>query len=219
MKLSKLYSILMVGMVLISFPSCNGVFEDIYDEPVEKGPEGEYGFKNVDLSKNSGTIYVDASSYTRWIYLNFHDRTIDSLEIGSANPEPEKWDVALHRYDTKIQEGGAMETEFKDLSSFLNSGKMPAGEFIADVPGKVTIDMSGMMEGNIKTVDSPVNLELAKWLDVDTSTMPPAYTLSNKIYLVKLKDGSVAALQLKDFRNKKFDKGFMTIDYIYPVKF
>ena len=219
MKLSKLYSILMMGMMLVSFPSCNGAFEDIYDEPVEKGPEGEFGFKNIDLDNNTGTIYVDASSYTRWIYLNFHDRTIDSLEIGSGNPEPQNWDVALHRYDAKILGEGAMETKFTELAVFVNSGKIPSGDFVADVPGKVTVDMSGMMEGVIKTVDSPVNLELAKWLDVDTSTMPPIYTLSNKVYLVKLKDGTIAAVKLKDFRNKKFDKGFLTIDYIYPVQF
>lgn len=219
MKLSKLYSILMMGMVLLSFPSCNGAFEDIYDDPVEKGSEGEYGFRNIDLSNNSGTIYVDASSYTRWVYINFHDRSIDSLEIESGKPEPEKWDVALHRYDAKILEGGAMETTFTDLASFMNSGKIPAGEFKADVKGEVTTDMSSMMDGVIKTVESPVNLELAKWLDVDTSTMPPIYTLSNKVYLVKMKDGSIAAVQLKDFRNKMFDKGFMTIDYVYPVQF
>ena len=210
----------MMGMVLISFPSCNGAFEDIYDEPEEqKGPEGEYGFKNVDLANNSGTVYVDASSYTRWIYVNFHDRTIDSLEINSGKPEPEKWDVALHRYDSKIQGAGAMETEFKNLATFINYGKIPAGEFTADVMGEVTTDMSGMMEGKIETVESPVNPVLGKWLDVDTSTMPPIYTLSNRVYLVKMKDGSVAALLLKDFRNKKFDKGYLTIDYIYPLPF
>ena len=126
----------MMGMVFISFPSCNGTFDDIYDEP-SKNTEGQYGFKNVDLAKNSGTVYVDASSYTRWIYLNFHDRTIDSLEIKSGNAEPEKWDVALHRYDAKILDGGAMETEFTDLNAFVNSGKLPAGEFTADVAGEI----------------------------------------------------------------------------------
>ena len=206
-------------MVLISFPSCNGAFEDIYDDPQEKGPESEYGFKNVDLSKNTGTVYVDASLYTRWIYLNFHDRTIDSLEIKSDKPEPGEWDVALHRYDSRVNGYGAMETPFTDLAALKNSGKMPAGEFVADVDGDITIDMSGMMEGNIETVKGKMNLELAKWLDVDTGTMPPIYTLSNKVYLVKLKDGSIAALQLKDFRNKKFDKGYLTIDYIYPLHF
>lgn len=208
----------MMGMVFISFPSCNGAFEDIYDEP-SKGDANQYGFKNVDLSKNSGTIYLDASSYTRWLFINFHDRTIDSLEIKSGNPEPENWDMAIHRYDCKLLDGAALETEFTDLDVFMKSGKLPTGNYVSDVDGKITYDMSGMMDGNIETVDSKVNLELAKWLNVDTSSMPPIYTLSNKVYLIKLKDNTTAAIKLRDFRNEKFDKGFLTIDYIYPVIF
>ncbi len=208
----------MMGMVFISFPSCNGTFDGIYDEPAKEN-EVQYGFKNVDLSKNTGTVYVDASSYTRWIYLNFHDRTIDSLEIKSGDAEPANWDVALHRYDSRVLDGGAMETEFTELNAFVKSGKLPEGEFTADVMSRITTDMSGMMDGNIETIESPVNEVLAKWLDVDTSTMPPIYTLSNKVYLVKLKDGTIVALKLKDFRNEKFDKGFLTIDYVYPVQF
>lgn len=218
MRYSKLLAILMMGMVFISFPSCNGAFEDIYDEP-SANTKSSYGFKNVDLDKHSGTVYINADSYTRWIYINFHNRTIDSLEIGSQGKEPADWDMAVHRYDSKVNGAGAMETSFTDLNAFVSSGALPSGEFVADVESKITIDMSGMMEGNIKYADSPVNPVLAKWLDVDTSSMPPIYTLSGKVYILKLKDGTHVALKLRDFRNEKFDKGYLTIDYIYPLEF
>ena len=56
---------------------------------------------------------------------------------------------------------------------------------------KVAIDMSGMMDGNIVYMESYYNEELSKWLNVDKSNMPPTYTLSNKVYMVKLKDGTI----------------------------
>ena len=55
-------------------------------------------------------------------------------------------------------------------------------------------------------------------LDVDSSTMPPIYTLSGKIYLLRLKDGTCAALRLVNFMNDAAIKGYMTIDYLYPVE-
>ena len=56
------------------------------------------------------------------------------------------------------------------------------------------------------------------WSFTDTSTMPPIYTLSGKIYLLRLKDGTCAALRLANFMNDAAVKGYMTIDYLYPVE-
>jgi hypothetical protein len=47
--------------------------------------------------------------------------------------------------------------------------------------------------------------------------MPPSYTLSNKIYILKLADGSKAALKLENYMNDAAVKGYMTIRYMYPV--
>ena len=54
--------------------------------------------------------------------------------------------------------------------------------------------------------------------DVDTSPIPPIYTLSGKIYLLRLEDGTFAALRLANFMNDAAVKGYMTIDYLYPVE-
>ena len=43
-------------------------------------------------------------------------------------------------------------------------------------------------------------------------------TLSNKVYMVKLKDGTYAAVRLTNYMNASGVKGFMTIDYIYPFE-
>ena len=44
------------------------------------------------------------------------------------------------------------------------------------------------------------------------------YTLSGKVYLIRLADGTFAALRLTNFMNDAAVKGFMTIDYLYPVQ-
>ena len=76
-----------------------------------------------------------------------------------------------------------------------------------------------MMNGVILYAPSWYNPELSKWLNVDTSTMPPVYTMSGRVYVLKTQDGKAAALQLNNYMNDSKVKGFMTIDYIYPVKF
>ncbi len=55
--------------------------------------------------------------------------------------------------------------------------------------------MSGMMEGNIKYTEDYRNEILSGWLNVDTSSMPPIYTMSNQVYLIRLKDNTYAAIR------------------------
>lgn len=211
----------LMGMFLLLFPSCDGIFENIYDSP-QTSKKDEYGFVDVDLVNNIGTIYVDASSYTRWIYLNFHDQSIDSVNIVNGGEEyAGEWDMAVHRYEAKTNDGSVLETEFTDLKTFKAAGTIPTGDFIKDVETDSTIitDMSDMINGNIGYAHGKVNLKLSEWLKRDLSTMPPVYTLSNKVYVVKLKDGTKAAVKLANIMNEVYDKGFLTINYIYPVEF
>lgn len=206
--------------ILLSFPACNGVFEDIYDTPsvVE---QNEFGFVQIDKTNNSGTIYIDATSYSKWTYIDFHKLTIDSLEISNGMTDPGEWDIAVHRYDAKTNRATVLETGFTGLSTLRASGKIPEGTYVEDVwtDKKITIDMSGMMEGKIEYAESFYNAELSKWLFVDTSVMPPNYNPSNKAYVIKLKDNTTAAVRLSNFTDASGVKGFMTIEYIYPLEF
>lgn len=204
----------MIGVIGLSLQSCNDLLGELYDEPLN---DTQYGFIKTNEIDNSGTIYIDATKYTQWIYIDFHNRSIDSLEINSGQDEPTEWDIAVHRYDAKTNGGSVLETGYNDLNLVQSLESLPEGEFIEDGWSKVTIDMSDMINDNIIYADSYVNTELSKWLDVDTGTMPPVYTLSSKVYLVRLEDGTLAAVRLSDFMSKSGVKGYMTIDYIYPL--
>lgn len=97
---------------------------------------------------------------------------------------------------------------------------LPQESFVADewTTDRITVDMSQMMDGIIIYAEDYYNPCLSRWLDVDTSTMPPIYTLSNKVYVLRFSDGTYAALRLSNFMNDAAVKGFMTVDYLYPVE-
>ena len=210
-------------MIAVSFPSCHGILDDIYDMPPAE-TDKEYGFIETHPETHSGTIYVDAHSYTQWVYIDFEGQevyvtNIDKEKEQEIEPQPESWQFAIHRYDTKTNQGAVLETSYTSLSALQEAGKMPEGTFTADVQDKVTTDMSGMMDNNILYAPSPVNRVLSLWLDIDKSSMPPTYTLSKKVYLLKTKEGKFAALYLSNYMNEGFQKGYMTVDYIYPLEF
>ena len=133
---------------------------------------------------------------------------------------PGEWDIAIHRYEAKTNGGAVLETSYTSIDELLNADGIPTGEYTEDIEttDRITIDMSDMMNGNILYAKSPYNEVLSRWLDVDTSTMPPIYTMSNKIYILRLEDGTHAAIHLLNYMNEKKVKGHMTFEYLYPLE-
>lgn len=210
----KLLKSLMAGAAIMLLPACNGIFGDIYDEAQPDTPD-DYGFN--ESGNTTGSIYVDATSYTDWVYIDFHTRRVTTL--GVDDPAPESWDVAVHRYDAKTNGATVAETGATSFNSLGELTSVADGAFVADVWTTSTIvtDMSTMMDGYLGYADSYYNAELSKWLNVDTSTMPPIYTPSNKVYVVRLTDGTTLGLRLADFMDASGIKGFLTIEYAYPL--
>lgn len=213
---SKICRLLWGVTAVLSLSSCHGIFGGIYDEPIEETSDG-FGFIKINETTRTGTIYIDASDYTKWNYISLKDKKVVTALYDEQ--QPENWDFAVHRYDAKTNSASVFETEYYDLTDISSVSKFSGADFIADewTTNKITIDMSQMMEGIIKYAEDFYNPCLSKWLNVDTSSMPPVYTLSEKVYILKLQDGTFAALKLSDFMNTSGIKGFMTIDYLYPV--
>ncbi len=198
---------------LLAMSSC----DNIYDDPSEM-PDGK--------NKENSYSNADATSYTNWVYLNFADGSQTTLAYDDTDGIPAEWTIAVHRYDIKTNSGTAYRTSYTsldDMKADIGKGTfhMPdPSEFTADEPGKITIDMSHMMEGYIDYADASINKVLAKWLDVDTSSMPPVYTMDGNVYLLLTKDGSMAAVKFTGYSNpyKSNTKGYISLEYIYPIK-
>ena len=181
-------NIMILGAAM-SLSACNGMFEGIYDDPIEAEME----------IKESSFSQINATEYTNWVYINLSERKATTVEIGEEHKSeiPAEWDLAIHRYDIKTNEGAAFQTTYTSIA----------------------IDMSGMMEGNIKYTEDYRNDILSGWLNVDTSSMPPIYTMSNQVYLIRLKDNTYAAIRFTNYTNARGIKGYIDFDFLYPLDF
>lgn len=211
--------LLLVGATaMLSLAACNGIFGFLYDNPAEQ-VKNEYGFISEDANTHSGRIYIDATSFTDWQYIDLHNKEVVKAPVDSL--EPATWDFAVHRYDAKTNGGAVSESGAADFNALPSIDRIAAAGFVADVwtTDRIAVDMSQMMDGIVLYAESYYNPCLSQWLDVNTSTMPPVYTLSGKIYILRLADGTYAALRLSNFMDDSSVKGFMTIDYLYPISF
>lgn len=233
----QLKSLLLTAATLSALTACEGIFEDIYDDPEDEDEvitnddsdssnsflsTTGYGFIAYDTLTCYGTAYINTTDYYTWYYLNFHDFTTDTLIVDLdaddiLADEPEEWDLALHRWDVRTNGGAGLETEYTSLDDLAAATTMPSGDFVEDEWYEyISVDMSGMMSGDIGYMSCYTNLEIGKWMDVSTETMPPTYTPSNKAYLVRLQDETMLALILSNYMNKSGTKCYLTIDFIYP---
>lgn len=198
----------------MSLSACNGIFESIYDDPIET---------EMEIKENKFS-QVKTVEYTEWAYIDLSARKVTTVQIGEEYESqiPEEWDFAIHRYDIKTNGGAAFQTTYTSIDDFIAAGKLPEAEkFVEDewTTNKIAIDMSGMMEGNIVYTDSYYNTTLSSWLNVDTSTMPPIYTMSSQVYLLRLKDNTYAAIRFTNYTNAKGIKGYIDFDFSYPIEF
>lgn len=207
----KLTFLIMMAGTIFSSLSCDGIYDDQSEMPVEE--------------KADSYQYVDCTSYTQWVYFYLDGNTTFTAGYRQTDGIPAGWTFAMHRYDCRTNGGSAFETSFtslEDLEAAIASGSytLPeAGAFTADVTDSIIIDMSHMMEGHIGKAESSVNKTLGRWLDVNTSQMPPVYTSSGRVYLIRLSDGSMAAVRFTAFSNPyQYDtKGYISFDYRYPL--
>lgn len=198
----------------MSLSACNGIFEGIYDAPLE----AEMEIKDTSFSQ------VKTVEYTEWAYIDLGGRKVTTVPIGEeySSKIPVDWDFAIHRYDIKTNGGAAYKTVYTSFDDLKAAGKLPEETaFVEDewTTDKIAIDMTGMMDGNIIYTDSYRNTVLSSWLNVDTSTMPPIYTMSNQVYIIRLKDNTYAAIRFTNYTNARGIKGYIDFDFLYPFEF
>ena len=45
------------------------------------------------------------------------------------------------------------------------------------------------------------------------------YTMSNQVYLIRLKDNTYAAIRFTNYTNARGIKGYIDFDFLYPLDF
>lgn len=143
-----------------------------------------------------------------------YDGTIET----SANIDETSfdWDIAFHSYDKKTNGGSILETAETELS---NVKAIPEGDYTADITtDSLLYDMTGMMDNAIGYASGSINEVLMKSTTRDLSNMPPAYTKSDRVYIVKTKAGEYAKIKFTDDQSDEGKRGVFTFDYVFPIK-
>ena len=184
------------------------IYLDLHRLAIERHPipatlTGEWDGKSVWARYN-----VQGSRYTL-----LEERQVDT------QAEPEQWDLALHHFDVRTNGGSVLQTGYTSVDALPQSAaNFASEEFRPDewTRHQCIVDFSGMFDYNIWYQASPVNLVLSDWVRMDFSTPPPKYEASRRVYLLRMQDGTVAALHMKSYMSEAGTKGILTIDVKYP---
>lgn len=253
---------ILTGIVMaVVLTGCEGVFGGIYDEPDNSG----------EVTVN-GTLYVDASDWTQWHYLDLHQladsvaadstyntslawRTFDiptepltdpapgdrngiytywydvfgagisvnefrDFYATAPQPEPESWTLAVHRNNVRTNGCEAAATGLTDIDKVPADSEYLEGlTYRADEWNEldVWVIRERMLSGLIGNQGLEVNPVLSSWLRVDIPPMPPAFTMNPEVFVLRLPDGTHAAIQLQDYVSSEGVKCCLTIKYRYPL--
>lgn len=245
--ISKIISCLSAMAMLTA---CNGVLDGLYDE---------------DTIGDGRSIFVDASSWKDWYYIDFHaihDSIVKGVEPdldfkpyaiptsltgewdgesmictywydvfgeglqnneprgsrqADAQPEPLRWDIAIHRDNVRTNGGAVMETSLTDLAS-VDMSVVNSGTFVADEWNEtdVWVDQSQMFSGVIGNQRIKMNKVLSGWLSLQIPPIPPTFIHNGHVFIVRFADNTYAAIRLADYRFNGTNC-CMTIEYKYPL--
>ena len=249
--------------------ACEGLFNGLYDN--DKLAER----KEEKIAAAAGQLYVDASEWGMWYYLDFKElqdsvntlKAKDSLATytyqwkaydiptertaetdGPAGiytywydvfgagisvnerrdfyptapqPTPERWDIAVHRNNVRTNGAGVYETGYTSMADLPEGKEAFAGcTFTEDAwsEKEVWVVQSQMLSGLIGNQGIEINPVLSRWLIVSIPPMPPQFTLNNHVFILRLSDGTFAALQLENYQNSSGKKCCLSINYRYPLE-
>lgn len=160
------------------------------------------------------TVQIDAKSYSEWVYFS-----IDKGEIVTVNPasfsSDLNWDIAFHRNDVRLNcgasgkgAGGALKTSVKTLAEITTA---PASGYKTDATKSI---MTKFVLPVPVFENQPASTEI-NWLNVDTSSPPPVYTLFDEVYVIKTAQGKYAKIKFKNYLGDKNETMIITLEYAY----
>lgn len=139
-------------------------------------------------------------------------------QLANVDESTFDWDIAFHSYDKKTNGGSVLATTEKEIS---NVTTIPTGDYIQDIKSdSLIVDMGGMMDDKIGIgyARGSVNEVLSAATLRDLSNMPPLYSKTDLVYIVKTKSGEYAKIKFTDYMDEEGNKGVFTFNYVYPVK-
>ncbi len=174
-------------------------------------------------------IVVDASDYTKWVYINFAKGEVVSV---SAPETDLSWDLGLHRYDFKTNggtsgkgQGAAFRTTQKDLMGNIPTPK--DSDWTLDREGLLLMKFGANKDGkhDMKYEKQSANFLLTSepkgngkgYLNkgiISMTGMPPKVTVDSSVFLVRSATGQIVFVRVLDYQNATKQGGHITLEYI-----
>ena len=132
---------------------------------------------------------------------------------------PEEWTFAVHRNNVRTNGGAVQETAYTSMDELPESSEAFRNmKFTGDewTENEVWDSQEQMLLGNVPSQGIEINKVLSSWLSMDIPPMPPAFSMNNHVFILRLNDGSYAALQLDNYLSPNGTKCHLTINYKYP---
>ena len=174
-------------------------------------------------------ITVDASDYTKWVYISFTKGKVVSV---SAPETDLSWDLGLHRYDFKTNggtsgkgKGAAARTTQKDLKADIPAPK--DSEWTLDREGMLLMKFGANKEGkhDMKYEKQSANFLLTSepkgdgkpgYLNkgiISLAGMPPTVTIDPSVFLVRSAAGQIVRIRVLDYQSATKKTGHITLEY------
>lgn len=137
-----------------------------------------------------------------YITMTYTSEVTDSYfyEVDAAEEGALAWDIAVHKYDMRTNNGLVKKLAMRDFAS-VTAAEVPGdSEMVADTEGSVMADMTNMMQGVVGYQVVKLNEELGGWVTATpTGTMPPyTYELNDNVFIIKV-NGKVWKVQFSAY--------------------
>lgn len=133
--------------------------------------------------------------------------------------EPASWSFAVHRNNVRTNGGAVLETSYTSMSELPESSDaFKDMEFTEDewTENEVWDNQEQMLMCLIPSQGIHINRILSSWLTMNIPPIPPQFNLNNHVFILRLNDGTYAALQLENYLSPEGVKCWLTINYKYP---
>lgn len=169
-------------------------------------------------------VSITATDYGKWIYFSFDKKEIIGESAVKELKEGLDWDIAFNRYNIRLNGGKSGKGKAEAVSVQGQTGKT-GWDAVTKAPesGYQADDMISVMVGH----EMPPTFESIAGSSVITGGkngswvkmggMPPSYTVTNQIFVVKTAKGNFAKIWLKQYVGADKKGGHVVMKYMYQA--
>lgn len=191
-------------------------------ERVDKPTTGGAGSDEGSSTGSTITQGKKSGQYMYWFDVfgaGIKSNTFSYFTPTAEQTAPEEWTIAIHRNNVRTNGGAVLETTYTSMDQLPESSEaFRSMTFKEDqwTENEVWDGQEQMLLGYVPSQGIAINRVLSSWLSMEIPPMPPSFSMNNHVFVLRLKDGSYAALQLENYLAPNGTKCYLTINYKYP---